>query len=81
VVKEVVAIASTLGLRAAAIDLDWLGRTTGATVGVDELIARNLTAVAGTYAAAGIDHFGHGAGRGASEWSEGSLPARLRSGS
>ena len=56
VVKEVVAIASTLGLRAAAIDLDWLGWTTGATVGVDELIARNLTTVAGTYAAAGIDH-------------------------
>jgi hypothetical protein len=56
VVKEVVAIASTLGLRVAAIDLDWLAWTTGATIGVDELMARNLTAVAGIYAAAGIDH-------------------------
>jgi hypothetical protein len=56
VVKEVVAIASTRGLRAAAIDLDWLSWTTGATIGLDELMARNLTAVAGTYAAAGIDH-------------------------
>ena len=56
VVKEVVAIASTVGLRAAAIDLDWLGWATGATVGLDDLIARNLTAVAGTYAEVGIDH-------------------------
>jgi hypothetical protein len=56
VIKEVVAIASTLGLHAAAIDLDWLGWTTGATVAVDDLIARNLTTVVGTYAAAGIDH-------------------------
>ena len=56
VIKEVVAIASTLSLRAAAIDLDWLGWATGATVALDDLIARNLTAVAGTYASAGIDH-------------------------
>jgi hypothetical protein len=56
VAKELVAIASTLGLRAAAIDLDWLGWATGATLGLDDLIARNLSAVAGSYAAAGIDH-------------------------
>lgn len=56
VIKEVVAIASTRGLRAAAIDLDWLSWTTGATIGVDDLIARNLRAVAGTDAAAGVDH-------------------------
>jgi hypothetical protein len=56
VIKEVVAIASTLGLRTAAIDLDWLGWSTGATFELDDLIARNLMAVAGTYAAAGIDH-------------------------
>lgn len=56
VAKEVVAIASRLGLRAAAIDLDWLGWATGATVGLDDLIARNLSAVAGNYAAAGVDH-------------------------
>jgi hypothetical protein len=56
VVKEVVAIASTLGLRAAAIDLDWLGWATGATAGLDKLIALNLSAVAGNFAAAGIDH-------------------------
>lgn len=50
-----VAIAKDLGLRAAAIDLDWLGWATGPTIGLDELIARNLSAVAGNYAAAGID--------------------------
>jgi hypothetical protein len=56
VAQEIVAIARDLGLRAAAIDLDWLGWTTGTTIGPDELIARNLSAVAGNYAAAGIDH-------------------------
>ena len=56
VAKEVVAIASVVGLRAAAIDLDWLGWTTLATGGVDDLIARNLTAIAANYAALGIDH-------------------------
>lgn len=52
--KEVVAIASALGLHAAAIDLDWLAWATGATTRLDDLIERNLTAVAGNYAAAGI---------------------------
>jgi len=56
VAKEVIAIASELGLHAAAIDLDWLGWTTTTDTGVDDLIARNLTAVAGNYQAAGIDH-------------------------
>jgi hypothetical protein len=56
VAKEVIAIASVRGLHAAAIDLDWLGWATGAAIGVDDLIARNLTAVAGNYAAAGVDH-------------------------
>lgn len=56
VAKEVIAIASVRGLHAAAIDLDWLGWATGAAIGLDDLIARNLTAVAGNYAAAGIDH-------------------------
>jgi len=56
VAKEVVTIASALGLHAAAVDLDWLGWATGATVTLDDLIASNLTAVAGNYAAAGVDH-------------------------
>ena len=56
VAKEVIAIASSGGLKAAAIDLDWLAWTGGVTVEVDALIARNLEAVAGNYAAAGIDH-------------------------
>jgi hypothetical protein len=55
VAQEMVAIAKDLGLPAAAIDLDWLSWATGATIGLDELIARNLSAVAGSYAAAGID--------------------------
>jgi hypothetical protein len=51
----VVAAASERGLRVAAIDLDWLGWSTGATITVDDLIARNLTDVASNYAAASID--------------------------
>jgi molybdopterin-guanine dinucleotide biosynthesis protein len=39
VVKEVVAIASTLGLRAAAIDVDWLGWATGATLELDDRLS------------------------------------------
>lgn len=54
--KEVVAIASVVGLNVAAIDLDWLCWTTPSTVGVDALIAQNLAAVAANFAAAGIDH-------------------------
>jgi hypothetical protein len=56
VTKEVIAIASVVGLHAAAIDLDWLGWTTPLTGRVDDLIARNLTAIAANYAASGIDH-------------------------
>lgn len=54
--KEVIAIASVVGLHAAAIDLDWLGWTTPAAGRVDDLIARNLAAIAANYAALGIDH-------------------------
>lgn len=54
--KEVIAIASDVGLNAAAIDLDWLGWITPISTGVDDLIARNLASVAGNYSAAGIDH-------------------------
>ncbi len=56
VAQEIIAVAAKLGLRAAAIDLDWLGWTAGATMGLDELIARNLVAMAGNFEAAGIDH-------------------------
>ncbi len=56
VAREVVAAAGDLGLGVAAIDLDWLGWVTGATVGVDEMIGRNLTHVAATYSQAGIAH-------------------------
>jgi hypothetical protein len=56
VAQEIIAVAAKLGLRAAAIDLDWLGWAAGATMGLDELIARNLVAMAGNFEAAGIDH-------------------------
>jgi molybdopterin-guanine dinucleotide biosynthesis protein len=56
VAKEVVAIGSEIGLKVAAIDLDWLGWTTPTSIGVDDLIARNLTVVAANYAAVGFDH-------------------------
>ncbi len=55
VAREVVAAAAERALRVAAVDLDWLGWATGATLGVDELIGRNLTDVAANYAQAGID--------------------------
>ena len=55
VAREVVAAAADLGLHVAAIDLDWLGWATGATLGVDDLISRNLAAIAENYAQAGID--------------------------
>ena len=55
VAKEVVAVASERDLGVAAIDLDWLGWTSGGSLSVDELINRNLAAVAATYAAAGIE--------------------------
>ena len=55
VAREVVAAAAERALRVAAIDLDWLGWATGATLSVDELIGRNLTDVAANYAQAGID--------------------------
>src|ERR1700680_897414 len=56
VAKEVIAIASAIGLSAAAIDLDWLGWTTPTPGGGDGLIARNLSAIAVNYWASGIDH-------------------------
>jgi hypothetical protein len=55
VAKEVVVVASDLGLRAAALDLDWLGWATGTTIGLDAMIARNLSAVGENYARAGVD--------------------------
>jgi dephospho-CoA kinase len=55
VAREVVAAAADLGLHVAAIDLDWLCWATGATLGVDELISRNLADIAENYAQAGID--------------------------
>ena len=54
VAKEVVAAAAERGISIAAIDLDWLGWSTGGAVSVDELIARNLADVASNYAAADI---------------------------
>ena len=56
VAREVVAAAADLSLRVAAIDLDWLGWAAGATLGVDELIGRNLMAIAANYTRAGIDN-------------------------
>jgi len=55
VAREVVAVAADLGLHVAAIDLDWLGWATGATLGIHELIGRNLADIAANYARAGID--------------------------
>ena len=55
VAQEVAAAAAERGLRVAAIDLDWLGWASGAALGLDELIGRNLAGVAANYAAAGID--------------------------
>ena len=55
VAQEMVSICEDRGLAAAAIDLDWLGWSTGGSLRVSELIARNLAAVAANYAAAGIE--------------------------
>jgi hypothetical protein len=55
VAQEMVSIAEERGLAAAAIDLDWLGWSTGGTLRPNELIGRNLAAVAANYAAAGIE--------------------------
>ena len=55
VAQEMVSICEEHGLAAAAIDLDWLGWSTGGSLLVGELIARNLAAVAANYAAAGIE--------------------------
>jgi adenylylsulfate kinase len=43
------------GVRAAVIDLDWLGWLAGADGGVDELIVRNLDATWPNYEAAGAE--------------------------
>jgi hypothetical protein len=55
VAREVVVVAAERGLRVAAIDLDWLGWTSSTQLPVDELISRNLAAVAANYRVAGID--------------------------
>jgi hypothetical protein len=55
VAQEMVSICEERGLPAAAIDLDWLGWSTGGSIRPNELIARNLAAVAANYAAAGIE--------------------------
>jgi hypothetical protein len=55
VAEEMVSICEERGLSAAAVDLDWLGWSTGGTLRPNELIARNLAAVADNYAAAGIE--------------------------
>src|SRR5258705_5528484 len=44
-----------LGLDVAAMDVDWLGWASSSSAIVDDLIGRNLGAVATNYAAAGID--------------------------
>jgi adenylylsulfate kinase-like enzyme len=54
VAQEIVAIAEERGLAVAAVDLDWLSWVTGASASHDELIARNLAAVAANYAGAGV---------------------------
>jgi hypothetical protein len=56
VAQEVAAASAERGHRVAAIDLDWLAWAAGASVGVDELIGRNLASVAANYAAAGIEN-------------------------
>jgi len=55
VAQEVAAASVDLGLAVAAIDVDWLGWASSPSATVDELIRRNLTAVAANYAGAGID--------------------------
>jgi len=55
VAQEMVGVCEERGLAAAAIDLDWLGWSTGGSLRPNELIARNLAAVASNFAAAGIE--------------------------
>ena len=54
VAQEIAAASVELGLDVAAIDVDWLGWASSSSATVDELITRNLQAVAANYAAAGI---------------------------
>ena len=53
--QEVAAVSVDLGLAVAAIDVDWLGWASSPSASVEELIRRNLRAVAANYAEAGID--------------------------
>ncbi len=55
VAQEMVSICEERGLAAAAIDLDWLGWSTGGSLRPNELIGRNLAAVAANYSASGIE--------------------------
>ena len=55
IAQEVVVVAAERGLEVAAIDLDWLGWTSGTAVSIDELIGQNLGAVAANYRKAGIE--------------------------
>jgi hypothetical protein len=54
--QEVVAVAAERQLAVAAIDLDWLGWVTGAALAPDQLIERNLRAVANNFTTAGVQH-------------------------
>jgi hypothetical protein len=54
VAQEIVSIGEERGIAVAAVDLDWLSWVTGARASHEELIARNLAAVAANYAAAGV---------------------------
>lgn len=55
VAQEMITICEQRGLAAAAIDLDWLGWSTGGTLRPNELIVRNLAAAATNYEGAGIE--------------------------
>ena len=56
VAAELAEVLRERGLRAAVLDLDWLGWLPGANGGVDELILRNLRAVRPNFEAAGATH-------------------------
>jgi hypothetical protein len=56
VAQEIVAIAEERGMAVAAVDLDWLGWVTGANESHDEVIGRNLAAIAANYADVGVSH-------------------------
>lgn len=55
VAAELGELLAELGVRAAVIDLDWLGWLAGADGGIDELIVRNLDATWPNYEAAGAE--------------------------